>query len=73
MDSRNVKHTYDINKVDFNFVEKTESVKELTKAYKAIKEDGGFHDLQRALEEKLKTLDPAFKRRIEDTKLTYDE
>lgn len=45
MDSRNIKHTYDINKVDFNFVERTDNVKELTKAYKAIKEDGGFVDL----------------------------
>ena len=34
-------------------------------AYEALKEDGGFPDLMRAAENKLKELDPAFKRKIE--------
>ncbi len=32
---------YDISRVDFNWLEKTNSIKELKRAYQAIKLDGG--------------------------------
>ena len=42
-------------------------------AYEALKEDGGFPDLLLAAENKLKELDPVFKRRIEGDKISYEE
>jgi hypothetical protein len=38
-----------------------------------MKADGGFPDLERALENKLKTVDPSFKRSIENSKLSFEE
>lgn len=64
------KPKYDIGRVDFEFVEKCEDKKELLLAYEGLKEDGGFRDLERAVENKLKKLDPVFKRRIEGDRLS---
>ena len=73
MDSRDKQPKYDINKVDFEWIEQQTSAKELHKAYEALKEDGGYVHLEKALVDKLKSLDPAFKRRIESDKLTSEE
>ena len=56
---------YDLNKLDFEWVAKTEDKRELHKAYNTLKDDAGFPDLMKSVEDKLKTLDPAFKRKIE--------
>jgi hypothetical protein len=56
---------YDLQRVDFEWVSKTEDKKELTKALAALKEDGGFPDLTKATEKRLAELDPAFKRRLD--------
>jgi hypothetical protein len=58
------KHTFDINKIDYEWIEKTNSKKELKSAYDALEEDGYFADLLRNLGEKICTLDPSFARRM---------
>jgi hypothetical protein len=73
IDSRDKKLKYDINRVDFEWVEEQTKPKELHQAYEALKEDGGFPDLIKACEKKLKEIDPAFKRKMEGDKLTFDE
>ena len=72
-DSREKNHAYDINKVDFEWVEQQTNAKELHMAYQAIKEDGGFFDLERALENKLKSLDPVFKKKMDSGHITNEE
>ena len=63
----------DISDIDFNFVEQTNDKKAIRKAYNLIKRDGSFIDLERALRDKLASLDPDFKRMIDDKPLTYEE
>lgn len=65
LDPRDKKIDYDLQRVDFEWVKKTEDRKELTKALAALKEDTGFPHLQEAVEKRLAELDPAFKRRLE--------
>lgn len=60
-DPRDRKSTYDLYKVDYPWVDKQTSKKELKMAYFALKEDGGFPDLMRHTLKKLKSLDPNFK------------
>ena len=73
-DQRSSEQKYDLSRVDFDWVEKCKNAKELAQAYEALVEDGGFYDLTKAVETKLKTIDPAFKRKIENTnKLNDDE
>ena len=64
-DERPRKHDFDINKIDYEWIEKTNKLKDLKLAYDALEEDGYFPDLLRALGEKIVTLDPAFARRID--------
>ena len=64
-DGRPRKHTFDINKIDYKWIEQTNKLKELKLAYDALEEDGYFPDLLRALGEKIVSLDPAFARRID--------
>ena len=63
--ARQKKHTFDINKIDYEWIEKTTKVKELKLAYDALEEDGYFPDLLKTLGERIASLDPAFARRLE--------
>lgn len=46
IDPRDRESKYDINRIDFGWIEKETSAKELHKAYEAIKEDGGYVHLE---------------------------
>ena len=61
MDPRDRKPTFDLYKVDYNWVAKETSKRELKGAYNALKEDGGFPDLLMAVTKRLKVVDPKFK------------
>ena len=59
MDPRDCKPKYDIEKVDFEWVEKTNNVKELKLALRALIEDkGGYVQLEKAIQDKIESLDP---------------
>jgi hypothetical protein len=64
-DAREKKIDYDLQRVDFEWVAKTEDRKELGRAIEALKEDGGFPDLLKAAEQRLASLDPAYRRKLE--------
>ena len=66
---------FDINKVDYDWVKKTNNVKELKAAYEALEEDGYFPDLVKTVGEKIIELDPAFARRIHggDEKISAEQ
>jgi hypothetical protein len=66
-------HKYDLNRVDYEWVDKTSDKKELIKAYEALKEDNGFPDLLKAVENKLKELDPSFKRKVEGQHISLED
>ena len=51
MDSREKTITFELGKVEFKLVDETNKVKELKRAYAALKEDGGHY---KELEEHLK-------------------
>jgi hypothetical protein len=53
-------------------VARTEDRKELQKALDALKEDGGFPDLTKACEQRLASIDPAFKRRLESNNISAE-
>jgi len=55
---------YDINRVDYQWIEKQTSVKEMKLAYDELEFDGCFPDLMKTLGEKIGTMDIEFKRRI---------
>lgn len=59
-DPREVKSTnkYNIEKVDYEWVRTSTDIKELLKAYEALKEDAGFPDLMRAVGKRIVELDP---------------
>ena len=59
MDVRDQKLKFDLDKIDFEWVEKTNNVKELKAALRALVEDkGGFVELEKAIQEKIILLDP---------------
>jgi hypothetical protein len=59
MDPRDQKPKFDIEKIDFEWVEKTNNLKELKSAMKALIEDkGGYVQLEKALQDKIELLDP---------------
>ena len=60
-DPRTKRPTFDLYKVDFAWVEKETNRRELRGAYQALKEDNGFPDLLKAVEKKLKQVDPKFR------------
>lgn len=60
-DHRDRRPTYDINKVDYKWVDKETNKKELRLAYEALKEDAGFPDLTRYVLKKLKQVNPNYK------------
>merc|ERR1711935_269138 len=64
VDGRARKHLFDINKIDYAWIEQTTKLSELKLAYNALEEDGYFPDLLRTLGERIVTLDPAFARRV---------
>ena len=65
---------FDINKVDYHWIEKTRNLKELKAAYKELEIDGYFPDLLQKCGEKIADLDPAFRHRMEpDKKMSYEE
>ena len=73
-DPRERKVDFDLNRVDYDWVEKTNNVKELKKAYRALEIDSYFPDLLKACGEKIVTLDPSFRRVVEgDKKLSAEE
>ena len=48
-DPRDKRPTYNLDKIDFDWASKSTDVKELLKAYEALKDDAGFPDLMRAV------------------------
>ena len=64
-DPRDKKIDDDLNRVDLEWVSKTEDKKELSLALAALREDGGFPDLTKAVEKRLGVLDPVYKRRMD--------
>ena len=64
-DARDRTTDYDLQRVDFSWVSKTEDRKELAKAIEALKEDAGFPQLLTTAEQRLAELDPAFKRKLD--------
>ena len=60
-DPRDRKPTFDLYKVDYKWIEKETSKRELKGAYKALTEDGGFPDLLKAVVKRLKVVDPSFR------------
>ena len=71
-DPRERKIDYDLQRVDFEWVKKTEDRKELSKALAALKEDTGFPHLTEAVEKRLAELDPAFKRKLESMNISAE-
>lgn len=59
---------FDINKVDYGWIEKTSDVTQLKQAYKALEYDGYFPDLLKVCGEKICELDPKFRRVVEKDK-----
>ena len=73
-EERNRKGNFDLNKVDYDWIEKTTDKKELYGAYDALEIDGYFPDLLRACGERICKLDPTFRRRFEgEKKMTSEE
>lgn len=64
---------YNIDKISFEWVEECKDRKECKRAYEAIKNYGGFYDLEQALKKKLAELDPTFRRQIDEKPLTKEE
>jgi hypothetical protein len=63
-DSRNKKTPMDLNRIDYEWIEKTSNVKELKMAYESLLIDGCFPDLMKTCGEKICTIDPKFKRQM---------
>ena len=72
-EERNKKSNFDLNKVDYDWIEKTTDKKELYGAYDALELDAYFPDLLRACGERLCKLDPTFRRRFEGEKKMSSE
>ena len=75
-DPREVKSTnkYNLERIDFEWASTSTDLKELFKAYEALKEDAGFPDLMRAVGKRIVELDPKQRSRIfEGGKASYEE
>jgi len=59
MDARNFNTGFDLNKVDYDWIEKTSNVKDLRAAYDALELDGYFPDLMKACGERVLVLKPS--------------
>ena len=74
MDSREKPITFDIGKVDFKWVDDTNKLKELKRAYAALKEDGGhYKELEDHLKKKILSVDPKFERHLEENNISSEE
>jgi hypothetical protein len=51
-----------LHKVDYDWIAKNKDVKELKKAYNALKEDGYFPDLLKTCGERICEFQPSFKK-----------
>lgn len=60
-DPRDRKATFDLYKVDYKWVESQTSKKELKGAYNELIRDGGYPDLLKAVENRLRVIDPKFR------------
>ena len=69
----NKKTGFDLNKVDYEWIEKVNDKKELVAAYDALEADGYFPDLLKTCGEKICKLDPSFRRRMEGEKRLSSE
>jgi len=73
-ENRDREPEFDINRVDYQWIEKTRNIKELKAAYKELEIDGYFPDLLLKCGQKIAELDPNFKSRIEpEAKMSYEE
>lgn len=55
-------------------MEKTQDKRELLKAFEALKEDGGFPDLQKTVGRKIAELDPTLRFRVlGEDKVSFEE
>ena len=72
-DPRNRKHKFDIYKIDYAWIDKETSKKELRGAYQCLKDDGGFPDLQKYCLTKLKQVDKTFKTEDDFNNATPEE
>ena len=64
----------DINSISYEWLEKTSEPKLLKKAIRLLKEDGGyFPDLEKAIDEKLKTVDLKYKKRKETENISEED
>ena len=73
-EQRNPKADFDLNKVDYEWIEKMTDKKELLGAYNALEIDGYFPDLLKHCGERICQLDPTFRRRFEgEKKLSSEE
>lgn len=65
---------FDIGKVDFKWVDETNKIKELKRAYNALIADGGHYaDLEAHLRKKIISLDPKFQRHFKDQNISHTE
>ena len=64
---------FDLNKVDYEWVEKCRSAKDLKNALKELEVDAYFPDLAAKVREKICTMDPSFKRLIDGQKKISSE
>jgi len=73
MDPREQKSSFDITRVDYEYIERTNDKKELKKALAAMQLDSGFPHLEEALKQKLAKLDPALNRLYNQKPVTEEE
>ena len=65
---------FDINKIDYQWIEKENNVKDLKLAYEELEYDGYFPDLLKCLGKKIASLDNEFRLRFEpEKKLSAEE
>lgn len=65
---------FDIYKIDYDWIEKTTSKKDLRLAHETLVEDNGYPDLLKTLENRLMEVDPTFKKKMEaNVKLDYEQ
>lgn len=65
---------FDINKIDYGWIEKNTNVKEMKLAYDELELDGCFPDLLKTLANRIMELDPKFGSRMNrDTKISAEE
>jgi hypothetical protein len=57
MDTRLLKQDFDILQVDFEWVAKTDSLRQLRRAQEVVKREGGYAMLEKALADKISSLD----------------